>query len=531
MRTLRLSAAALKGLSIEEESSRSNLMILPVILTTEKGDIRTYAMLDTGAEGYAFVDDSFAAYHSLPTRRLRHPYTLEAFDGRPSEIVNRCAQARMRINDHVEENPLFFVTQLAHWPIVLGMTWARLHNPSLDFASNSLVFDKKFCQERCNIPGKPSRVRAVWDIPKKARPIHLPDRPEGLKHVDISPVSARACAAYQRRKYHMFSVTLEDINKALAPKPAADPLDKLPPEFHDFADVFSPKEADKLPPHRLYDHDIKLQEGKIPPFGPLYPMSRDELKVLKEWLEENLKKGFIRPSSSPAASPVLFVKKPGGGLRFCVDYRALNNISVKDRYPLPLVKESLNNLKGMNYFSKIDIISAFNNIRIKEGLEYLTAFRTRFGLYESLVMPFGLTGAPATFQRFINDTLREYLDIFCTAYLDDILIYSTDRAQHERHVRQVLQRLRDAGLYAKIQKCEFFMEETTFLGIIVGKNGLRMDPEKIQTIVQWPAPSCLKDVQAFIGFGNFYRRFIRGFSKIISPLVRLTMKGVAFSLD
>ena len=179
-------------------------------------------------------------------------------------------------------------------------------------------------------------------------------------------------------------------------------------------------------------------------------MSREELKALKEWLEENLQKGFIRPSSSPAASPVLFVKKPDGGLRFCVDYRGLNNISVKDRYPLPLVKESLNNLKGMKYFSKIDIIAAFNNVRMKEGQEYLTAFRTRFGLYESLVMPFGLSGAPATFQRFINDTLREYLDVFCTAYLDDILIYSRTRGQHEQHLRLVLTALRKAGLYAKI---------------------------------------------------------------------------------
>ncbi|KAG0154371.1 hypothetical protein PDIDSM_1751 [Penicillium digitatum] len=153
--------------------------------------------------------------------------------------------------------------------------------------------------------------------------------------------------------------------------------------------MFSPKEAERLPPT-----DKMVQEDKPLPFGPLYPMSRNELEVLKDWIEDNLRKGFIRPSSSPAASPVLFVKKPGGGLRFCVDYRALNAITVKDRYPLPLTKETLNNLKGMKFFTKIDIISAFNNLRIAKGQEYLTAFRTRLGLFESLVMPFGLTGAP-----------------------------------------------------------------------------------------------------------------------------------------
>ena len=257
-------------------------------------------------------------------------------------------------------------------------------------------------------------------------------------------------------------------------------------------------------------------------------MSREELKVLKEWIEENLKRGFIRPSSSPAASPVLFVKKPGGGLWFCVDYRALNAITVKDRYPLPLTKETLNNLKGMKYFTKIDIISAFNNLRIKKGLEYLTAFRTRLGLFESLVMPFGLTGAPASFQRFMNDTLRDYLDTFCTAYLDDILIYSKTREEHTRHVCLVLEKLRDAGLFAKLSKCEFAVPETKFLGIIVGRDGLRMDPDKVKTIVDWETPTCVTDVQAFIGFANFYRRFIKDFSKIITPLANLTKKGTQF---
>jgi len=257
-------------------------------------------------------------------------------------------------------------------------------------------------------------------------------------------------------------------------------------------------------------------------------MSRTELETLKDWLDENLKKGFIRPSSSTVASPVLFVKKPGGGLRLCIDFRAVNNISMKDRYPLPLIKETLNNLQGMKWFSKIDIISAFNNVRMKEGQEYLTAFRTRFGLFESLVMPFGLSGAPATFQRFINDTLREYLDKFCSAYLDDIIIYSKTREEHVQHLRLVLEQLRKAGLFAKISKCEFFVQETKFLGLIVGENGFRMDPEKVKTIVNWKAPSNLTDVQAFIGFGNFYRRFIKDFSKIIAPLVNLTRKGKQF---
>ena len=258
-------------------------------------------------------------------------------------------------------------------------------------------------------------------------------------------------------------------------------------------------------------------------------MSRDELTTLRTWLDENLAKGFIRPSSSHVTSPVLFVKKPGGGLRLCMDYRSLNDVSTKDRYPLPLIKETLNNLEGMKYFTKIDIISAFNNVRMKEGHEHLTAFLTRFGLFESLVMPFGLTGAPTTFQRFINDSLREYLDQFCSAYLDDILIYSRTKEEHITHVKKVLERLRSAGLFAKLSKCEFFVTETKFLGLIVGRDGFKMDPEKVKTILEWKTPRSATDVLRFNGFCNFYRRFIRDYSKIVTPLINLTKKNTPFN--
>ena len=166
---------------------------------------------------------------------------------------------------------------------------------------------------------------------------------------------------------------------------------------------------------------------------------------------------------------------------------------------------------------------------MKEGHEQLTAFLTRFGLFESLVMPFGLTGAPATFQRFINDSLRDYLDQFCSAYLDDILIYSKTREEHEEHVRKVLQRLREAGLYAKLSKCEFFVTETKFLGLIVGRDGFKMDPEKVRTILEWKTPRSATDVLRFNGFCNFYRRFIKNYSKIVTPLINLTKKNAIFN--
>ena len=264
-----------------------------------------------------------------------------------------------------------------------------------------------------------------------------------LSTMDISMIGAAPFnTLVQRASYaknmEIFSISIRDIEKALAPKSTTDPTKKLPTEYHDFLDVFSRADSDILPPHRPYDHKIPLMDKKTPPWGPLYSMSQDELKVLKKYLKENLSKGFIRASSSPAASPVLFARKPGGGLRFCVDYRQLNAMTIKNRYPLPLIKETLERVCKAKIYSKIDIIAAFNRLRMQQGEEWKTAFRTRYGLYEYLVMPFGLANAPSSFQNFINDILHGMLDEFCTAYIDDILIYSNSKKEHQSHVRKVL---------------------------------------------------------------------------------------------
>ncbi|XP_060103255.1 uncharacterized protein LOC132577484, partial [Heteronotia binoei] len=217
-----------------------------------------------------------------------------------------------------------------------------------------------------------------------------------------------------------------------------------------------------------YDCAIDLVPGAPLPVGRLYPMSEPELAALRDFLDKNLKRGFIRPSTSPLSAPVLFVKKKSGELRLCNDYRALNKITIRDRYPLPLIPELLDRLKGAQIYTKLDLRGAYNLVRIRPGDEWKTAFGTRYGQYEHLVMPFGLTNAPAVFQRFMNDIFRDLLDRFTIIYLDDILIYSHNPAQHAEHVRQVLQRLRAHGLYAKLEKCDFDLRSVEFLGHIIG---------------------------------------------------------------
>ncbi|EAQ89506.1 hypothetical protein CHGG_06125 [Chaetomium globosum CBS 148.51] len=314
------------------------------------------------------------------------------------------------------------------------------------------------------------------------------------------------------------------------PRPTAEDIkSRLPAEFHHHVEHFLPKNAETLPPHRHWDHKIELVPGKQAPYSKNRPFSPEELRCIKKWIDENLAKGWIRASSSPAAAPLLLAAKPGGGIRICQDYRGLNAVTIKNRYPLPLIRETLDSLCNAKFYTKLDVIAAFNRVRVAQGHEWMTAFITRFGLYESLVTPFGLCNAPATFQNYINHLLHDALDVYCTAYLDDVLVYSRTRKEHTTHVNEVIRRLGEAGLQIDIGKSEFYTQKTKYLGLIISTSGLSMDPEKVKAIVDWQDPTSVKELQQFLGFANFYRRFIQGYSGIIEPLTRLLRKETAWS--
>ncbi|SYW83661.1 uncharacterized protein UHO2_06861 [Ustilago hordei] len=295
----------------------------------------------------------------------------------------------------------------------------------------------------------------------------------------------------------------------------------IPKPYQHLRDVFDEVEADKLPHHTEHDLHLELIEGGKPPQGPLYLKGPKEMSELRRYLDENLEKGFIRPSKSPARSPVLFVPKKDGGLRLCVDYRGLNEITVKNRAPLPLIEEQLFLLRKARIYTKLDLRAAYNLIRIAKGDEWKTAFGTQLGLYEYLVMPFGLANAPAHFQSFINDIFRDIIGIYVVVYLDDFLIFSDTEEAHVKHVTEVLTHLRSNRLFAKLSKCEFHTKTVEFLGYIIKPMGIEMDPEKVRTVKEWPMPESIHDIQRFLGFANFYRRFIAHFARIAKPLTAL----------
>ncbi|KAK7883026.1 hypothetical protein WMY93_029200 [Mugilogobius chulae] len=296
----------------------------------------------------------------------------------------------------------------------------------------------------------------------------------------------------------------------------------------DGQEVFNKAKATSLPPHRPHDCPIELLPGTTPPKGRLYPLSAPEMAAMKDYIDSALAAGIIRPSTSPAGAGFFFVDKKDKSLRPCIDYRGLNSITIKNRYPLPLISSAFELLRGARIFTKLDLRNAYHLVRIREGDEWKTAFNTPSGHYEYLVMPFGLTNAPAVFQSFVNDILRDMLDIFVFVYLDDILIFSPDPDSHVQHVRQVLQRLLEHQLYVKAEKCEFHVSSVSFLGYVVSEGEIKMDPAKISAVRDWPTPTTRKQVQRFLGFANFYRKFIRNFSGIAAPLHALTSAKVRF---
>ena len=300
------------------------------------------------------------------------------------------------------------------------------------------------------------------------------------------------------------------------------------PTVSDFPDVF-PEELPGLPPHREIEFAIDVVPGATPASITPYRMAPLELKDLKLQLQELLEKGFIRPSVSPWGAPVLFVKKKDGTLRLCIDYRQLNKLTIKNKYPLPRIDDLFDQLKGASIFSRVDLRSGYHQLKIKDADVHKTTFRTRYGHYEFLVMPFGLTNAPAAFMDLMNRVFRPYVDQFVVVFIDDILVYPKDQESHDARLRVVLETLRKEQLYAKLSKCEFWKNEVSFLGHIVSKEGIRVDPKKIEGVVEWKPPRNVTEVRSFLGLAGYYRRFVKGFSMTAAPMTRLLQKNVKYA--
>jgi hypothetical protein len=270
-----------------------------------------------------------------------------------------------------------------------------------------------------------------------------------------------------------------------------------------FLDVF-PEELPGMPPDREIEFVIELVPVTAPIFKRPYIMAANQLAELKEQLQELLDKGYIHPSASPWGAPVIFVPKKDGTQRMCVDYHSLNEVTIENKYPLPRIDDLFDQLKGAYVFSKIDLRSGYHQLKIRATDIPKTAFITQYGLYEYTVMSFGLTNAPAYFMYLMNKVFIEYLDKFVVVFINDILVFSKNEEEHDEHLRLVLQKLRENQLYAKLSKCEFWLKEVSFLGHIISKGGIYVDPSKVKSVLSWNTPQNVSDILSFLGLAEYY---------------------------
>ncbi|KAG7674262.1 hypothetical protein KSW81_006082 [Nannochloris sp. 'desiccata'] len=464
-------------------------------------------MIDGGA-GATFITGKCAKRLNLHPRTRAGSITVRLANGNSVTVP-------LRISTYRQSVRMFVLDVDSAVGIILGKNWLEFHNPHIDWRLNTVEFVYQDQQILLSTSGADAAPAAPTS--------------------ETSLISATQLARILRNKNTPAATNDDDDEEFdedgdLIPRLTTDedPWANIHETYEkEYFDVFDLRTF--FPPERNVQHEIPLEPGHMPPCQRPYRISPREMEELQKQIREMIDAGIIQPSSSPYAAPVIFVPKQDGTLRMCVDYRALNKITIKDKFPLPKMDELLNCLEGARYFSKIDLKSAYYQVRVKEEDIPKTAFNTRYGHYEFRVMPFGLTNAPATFQKLMNNIFADSMEKFLVVYLDDILIFSKTAEEHDRHIRYVLDRLREHQLHAGLQKCRFFQTEIEFVGYLLTAEGIHMLPKKVDAILNWPVPTTASQVKSFLGLATFYRHFVEHFAHKAIPLYQITRKNQIFT--
>ncbi|GKC39078.1 putative reverse transcriptase domain-containing protein [Tanacetum coccineum] len=456
-------------------------------------------LFDSGANR-SFVSSTFSALLDVAPSTLDTSYAVELADERISEtnvVLRGCTLGLLGHPFDIDLMPI----ELGSFDIIIGMDWLAKYHAVI------------VCDEK------------VVRIPYGDEVLII--RGDDYDSRSKSKLNIISCTKTQKYIQKGCQVYLAQVTSKKTEDQSKEKRLEDVPIVQEFPEVF-PEDLPGLPPARQVEFQIDLVPGVAPVARAPYRLAPAELQELSTQLQELSDRGFIRPSSSPWGAPVLFVKKKDGSFRMCIDYRELNRLTVKNRYPLPRIDDLFDQLQGSRVYSKIDLRSGYHQLRVREEDIPKTAFRTRYGHYEFQVMPFGLTNAPAVFMDLMNRVCKPYLDRFVIVFIDDILIYSKSRKEHEGHLKLILRLLKKEELYAKFSKCEFWLSKVQFLGHVIDREGIHVDPAKIESIKDWASPKTPTEIHQFLGLAGYYRRFIKGFSKIARPITKLTQKSIKF---
>jgi hypothetical protein len=487
------------------------------------------------------VSDDLVKKLALPTRPHPHPYHIQWLNDSGKAKVTQTCRVPFSLGAYVDSVDCDVVPMQA-CSLLLGRPWEHDNDAHHHGRSNKYTFMHKGTNITL-LPLTPNEViqadRERAEMLKSANSTTVAAVPP----VKTDPTSSSSKDGIQLKgrvmlatKSDLAEISNDDICYAFVCKQALCSLDdiarSLPPAvtnlLQEYEDIFPAEIPPGLPPLRGIEHQIDLIPGATLPNRASYRTNPEETKEIQRQVQDLLDRGYVRESLSPCAVPVLLVPKKDGTWRMCVDCRAINNITIRYRHPIPRLDDMLDELCGSIIFTKIDLRSGYHQIRMKLGDEWKTAFKTKFGLYEWLVMPFGLTNAPSTFMRLMNEVLRAFIGKFVVVYFDDILIFSKSMDEHMDHLRAVFNALRDARLFGNLEKCTFCTDRVSFLGYVVTPQGIEVDEKKIEAIDSWPQPQTITQVRSFLGLAGFYRRFVKDFSTIAAPLHELTKKGVVF---
>jgi hypothetical protein len=508
-------------------------MYLPMKISSEKQkgiEIVEEGFLDCGATG-KFIDQNYAKDKGLNTKPLENPIKVYNVDGTLNKrgTIRRYVDLNIEIHGRICKER-FFITGLGRQKIILGFPWLTKMNPIIDWQKGTLEWRQPKLGKA--LPEKEKQLRTTATITEEEdKEEHLNSTQNPLDDDELSMLISTITGDTDNDVWiNSKSTTATRIQAEINLQKKVLPLEEqVPQEFHEFLDVFSEEKAARFPESRPWDHKIEMKDTFVPKSFKTYNLTPQEQIELDNFLKENLEKGYIRPSQSPMASPFFFVDKKDGKLRPCQDYRYLNEHTIKNAYPLPLISELLDKLKGARRFTKLDVRWGYNNVRIRDGDQWKAAFKTNRGLFEPTVMFFGLCNSPATFQAMMDDIFGDMIsECIIIVYMDDIFLFAPDEITLTKNTKKVLARLQENDLFLKPTKCEFNKTKVEYLGMVIEEGKISMDPGKLKGIRDWPAPTTVKQTRGFLGFGNFYRRFIWHFSNLAKPLNDLLKKDQKF---